>query len=139
MSLSAKATDKSFLEKLMGKHLGKNPKMGKPKPAKKGKPEAHFELSHYAGVVGYNVTGWLFKNKDPINEAMVAIMLAGSNPLVNYLFTEKDTGGKKKGGSMATISAGHRVRARRVMKKGRRGIMTAPKNVPSVVRAMQLK
>merc|ERR1712168_957808 len=49
-----------------------------------------------------------FKNKDPINEAMVAIMLAGSNPLVNYLFTEKDTGGKKKGGSMATISAGHR-------------------------------
>merc|ERR1712234_81781 len=35
-------------------------------------------------------------------------MLAGSNPLVVYLFTEKDTGGKKKGGSMATISAGHR-------------------------------
>ena len=58
-----KATDKSFLEKLMGIHLGKNPKIGKAKPAKKGKPEAHFELSHYAGVVGYNVTGWLFKNK----------------------------------------------------------------------------
>ena len=58
-----KATDKTYLEKLMGKHLGKNPKFGKPKPAKKGKPEAHFELTHYAGTVGYNVTGWLFKNK----------------------------------------------------------------------------
>ena len=55
------------------------------------------------------LSGWLFKNKDPINEAMVGLMLAGSNPLVVYLFTEKDTGGKKKGGSMATISAGHRV------------------------------
>merc|ERR1712168_1619373 len=56
-----------------------------------------------------------FKNKDPINEAMVAIMLAGSNPLVNYLFTEKDTGGKKKGGSMATISAGHRESLMKLM------------------------
>merc|ERR1711887_224974 len=54
-----KATDKTYLEKLMGKHLGKNEKFSKPKPAKKGKPEAHFELGHYAGVVGYNVTGWL--------------------------------------------------------------------------------
>jgi myosin heavy chain 6/7 len=52
-----KATDKTFLEKLFGKHLGKNDKFGQPKPAKKGKPEAHFELGHYAGVVGYNVTG----------------------------------------------------------------------------------
>ena len=51
-----------------GKHLGKNDKFGKPKPAKKGKPEAHFELGHYAGVVGYNVTGWLFKNKVSVGQ-----------------------------------------------------------------------
>merc|ERR1712212_398457 len=110
-----KATDKTLLDKMMGKHLGKHNSFGKPKPAKKGKPESHFEIHHYAGTVGYNVTGWLFKNKDPINEAMVAIMLAGSNPLVNYLFTEKDTGGKKKGGSMATISAGHRESLMKLM------------------------
>merc|ERR1712042_81158 len=78
-----KATDKTLLDKMMGKHLGKRNSFGKPKPAKKGKPESHFQIHHYAGTVGYNVTGWLFKNKDPINEAMVAIMLAGSNPLVN--------------------------------------------------------
>merc|ERR1712002_432092 len=101
-----KATDKTFLEKLMGKHLGKNPKMGKPKPAKKGKPEAHFELSHYAGVVGYNVTGWLFKNKDPVNEAIVTMMQEATNPVVSLVFQEKE--GAKKGSSMMTISAGHR-------------------------------
>jgi len=110
-----KATDKTLLDKMMGKHLGKHNSFGKPKPPKKGMPEAHFQIHHYAGTVGYNVTGWLFKNKDPINEAMVAIMLAGSNPLVNYLFTEKDTGGKKKGGSMATISAGHRESLMKLM------------------------
>jgi len=110
-----KATDKTLLDKMMGKHLGKHNSFGKPKPAKKGKPESHFQIHHYAGTVGYNVTGWLFKNKDPINEAMVAIMLAGSNPLIVYLFTEKDTGGKKKGGSMATISAGHRESLMKLM------------------------
>merc|ERR1711872_850546 len=103
-----KATDKTYLEKLMGKHLGKNDKFGKPKPAKKGKPEAHFELGHYAGVVGYNVTGWLFKNKDPVNEAVVNMMQEAQNPVVNLVFQEKDTGEKKKGSSMMTISAAHR-------------------------------
>merc|ERR1711931_436782 len=36
-----KATDKTYLEKMMNKHLGKHKSFGKPKPAKKGKPEAH--------------------------------------------------------------------------------------------------
>merc|ERR1712198_206714 len=110
-----KATDKTYLEKLMGKHLGKNDKFGKPKPAKKGKPEAHFELGHYAGIVGYNVTGWLFKNKDPVNEAVVAMMQEATNPVVNIVFQEKDTGEKKKGSALMTISAGHRESLMKLM------------------------
>jgi len=110
-----KATDKTYLEKLMGKHLGKNPKFGKPKPAKKGKPEAHFELAHYAGTVGYNVTGWLFKNKDPVNEAVVNMMQETENPVVQLVFQEKDTGEKKKGSAMMTISAGHRESLMKLM------------------------
>merc|ERR1712198_175566 len=110
-----KATDKTYLEKLMGKHLGKNPKFGKPKPAKKGKPEAHFELAHYAGTVGYNVTGWLFKNKDPVNEAVVNMMQDADNPVVNLVFQEKDTGEKKKGSALMTISAGHRESLMKLM------------------------
>merc|ERR1712136_177750 len=110
-----KATDKAYLEKLMGKHLGKHSSFGKPKPAKKGKPEAHFEIHHYAGTVGYNVTGWLFKNKDPVNEAVIGMMAAATNPIVALVFTEKDTGEKKKGASMMTISAAHRESLMKLM------------------------
>merc|ERR1712136_345774 len=104
-----KATDKTYLEKMMGKHGGK------PKPAKKGKPEAHFEVHHYAGTVGYNVTGWLFKNKDPVNEAVIGMMSSAGNAVVALVFTEKDTGEKKKGSSMMTISAAHRESLMKLM------------------------
>jgi myosin heavy chain 6/7 len=99
----------------MGKHLGKHSSFGKPKPAKKGKPEAHFEIHHYAGTVGYNVTGWLFKNKDPVNEAVIGMMAAAGNPICALVFTEKDTGEKKKGSSMMTISAAHRESLMKLM------------------------
>merc|ERR1711955_85060 len=110
-----KATDKTYLEKMMGKHLGKHKSFGKPKPAKKGKPEAHFEVHHYAGTVGYNVTGWLFKNKDPVNEAVIGMMSQAGNPVCALVFTEKDTGEKKKGSSMMTISAAHRESLMKLM------------------------
>merc|ERR1712136_282758 len=110
-----KATDKTLLDKMMGKHLGKHNSFGKPKPAKKGKPESHFQIHHYAGTVGYNVTGWLFKNKDPINEAVIGMMGAAGNPICALVFTEKDTGEKKKGSSMMTISAAHRESLMKLM------------------------
>merc|ERR1712240_610181 len=101
-----KATDKTYLEKMMNKHLGKHNSFAKPKPPKKGMPEAHFALHHYAGTVGYNVTGWLFKNKDPVNDAVIGMMQGATNAIVSLVFQE--TGEKKKGSSMATISADHR-------------------------------
>merc|ERR1712240_750891 len=110
-----KATDKTYLEKMMGKHLGKHKSFGKPKPPKKGKPEAHFEVHHYAGTVGYNVTGWLFKNKDPVNEAVIGMMAGAGNAVCALVFTEKDTGEKKKGSSMMTISAAHRESLMKLM------------------------
>jgi myosin heavy subunit len=68
-----KATDKTFVEKLHGQHLGKHPQFGKPKPSK-GKAEAHFDIFHYAGTVSYTATGWLEKNKDPINNTVYVIV-----------------------------------------------------------------
>ncbi|KAG2456547.1 MYH7 protein, partial [Polypterus senegalus] len=49
-----KATDMTFKSKLYDNHLGKSANFQKPKPDKKRKYEAHFELVHYAGVENLN-------------------------------------------------------------------------------------
>lgn len=46
-----KATDSSFKAKMYDNHIGKSANFQKPRPDKKRKYEAHFELVHYAGVV----------------------------------------------------------------------------------------
>ena len=74
-SLFPKATDKSFEEKLKAA-LGKLPVFLKPQS--KTDKNAHFAISHYAGIVSYNVTGWLDKNKDPVNDTVVEIMKSTS-------------------------------------------------------------
>uniref|UniRef100_A0AAQ5YM19 Myosin heavy chain, fast skeletal muscle-like n=1 Tax=Amphiprion ocellaris TaxID=80972 RepID=A0AAQ5YM19_AMPOC len=116
-----KASDTSFKNKLYDQHLGKNNAFQKPKVVK-GKPEAHFTLVHYAGTVDYNITGWLEKNKDPLNESVVQLYQKSSMKLLAYLYasfsgaeTESSSdagggkggkkGGKKKGGSFQTVSA----------------------------------
>ncbi|XP_056109827.1 myosin heavy chain, fast skeletal muscle-like [Rhinichthys klamathensis goyatoka] len=107
-----KATDMTFKNKLHDQHLGKTPSFQKPKPAK-GKAEAHFSLVHYAGTVDYNITGWLDKNKDPLNDSVVQLYQKASLKLLAHLYaahasTEEAAGkkaGKKKGGSFQTVSA----------------------------------
>ena len=47
-SLFPKATDQTFLEKLITNHLGKSPTFQKPKPGGPDK-DAHFAIVHYAG------------------------------------------------------------------------------------------
>ncbi|KAJ3605539.1 hypothetical protein NHX12_027584 [Muraenolepis orangiensis] len=80
-----KASDASFKNKLHEQHLGKNRAFEKPKPGK-GKAEAHFSLVHYAGTVDYNVTGWLDKNKDPLNESVLGLYQKSSNKLLPVLY-----------------------------------------------------
>ncbi|XP_035471646.1 myosin heavy chain, fast skeletal muscle-like [Scophthalmus maximus] len=112
-----KASDVSFKNKLYDQHLGKTNAFQKPKVVK-GKPEAHFSLMHYAGIVDYNITGWLEKNKDPLNESVVQLYQKSSMKLLALLYAsfagadgEGDAGkgakkgAKKKGGSFQTMSA----------------------------------
>merc|ERR1739844_506379 len=112
-SLFPKATDKSFEEKLKAS-LGKLPVFLK--PASKTDKNAHFGISHYAGVVNYNVTGWLEKNKDPVNETVVELFKSTSScQLLVHLWRDhpgqptsapKDEGKKKKkGGGGKTVSS----------------------------------
>merc|ERR1712110_1222676 len=112
-SLFPKATDKSYEEKLKAS-LGKLPIFLK--PASKTDKNAHFGISHYAGIVNYNVTGWLEKNKDPVNDTVVEIFKSTSKSvLLNLLWADhpgqpttapKDEGKKKKkGGGGKTVSS----------------------------------
>ncbi|MEQ2196136.1 hypothetical protein XENOCAPTIV_024791 [Xenoophorus captivus] len=57
----------------------------KPKPGK-GKAEAHFSLVHYAGTVDYNITGWLDKNKDPLNDSVVQLYQKSANKQLCFLY-----------------------------------------------------
>merc|ERR1711887_38986 len=125
-----KATDKTYLEKMMGKHLGKHKSFGKPKPPKKGMPEAHFEVHHYAGTVGYNVTGWLFKNKDPVNEAVIGMMAGAGNPVCALVFTEKDTNEIKKSGYIDAPLVMHQLNCNGVLEGIRICMLGLPNKVP---------
>uniref|UniRef100_A0A3P9PCN3 Myosin-4-like n=3 Tax=Poecilia reticulata TaxID=8081 RepID=A0A3P9PCN3_POERE len=109
-----KSSDTSFKNKLYDQHLGKNSCFLKPK-AVKGKPEAHFTLVHYAGNVDYNISGWLEKNKDPLNESVVQLYQKSSNKTLAMLYASfsgaedsaagSKKGSKKKGASFQTVSA----------------------------------
>ena len=83
-SLFPKATDKSLEDKLKSTHLGKSPPFAKPQS--KTDKNAHFAIVHYAGTVSYNVTGWLEKNKDPVNDTVVDIMKNSSCKLLVQLW-----------------------------------------------------
>ncbi|KAM4691169.1 myosin-4-like [Rhinophrynus dorsalis] len=118
-----KATDTSFTNKLYDQHLGKSNNFQKPKPGK-GKAEAHFSLVHYAGTVDYNISGWLDKNKDPLNETVVGLYQKSSVKLLSFLYSAYSAaeaesggkkGGKKKGSSFQTVSALFRENLNKLM------------------------
>merc|ERR1712025_94065 len=122
-SLFPKATDKSFEEKLKAGLLGKCAPFAKPQS--KTDKNAHFAVIHYAGTVSYNVTAWLEKNKDPVNDTVVDVLKRSSNNLLVHLWKdhpgqsnppEEDKGKKKKkGGGAKTVSSVYLVQLAELM------------------------
>merc|ERR1711990_1060836 len=119
-TLFPKSTDKSFADKLQA-GLGKLPNFLKPQS--KTDPNAHFACVHYAGIVSYNVTAWLEKNADPVNDTVVDVLKQGSNALMVYLWREHPgqsnppdkTKKKKKGGGGKTVSSVYLVQLGELM------------------------
>ncbi|XP_011883414.1 PREDICTED: myosin heavy chain, muscle isoform X14 [Vollenhovia emeryi] len=127
-SMFPKATDKTFEEKLNNNHLGKSPNYLKPKPPKPGQQAAHFAIGHYAGNVPYNITGWLEKNKDPLNDTVVDQFKKSTNKLLVEIFADHpgqsgDAGGGgggkggrgKKGGGFSTVSSSYKEQLNNLM------------------------
>ncbi|XP_061510871.1 myosin heavy chain, muscle isoform X27 [Anopheles gambiae] len=124
-SMFPKATDQTFAEKLMTNHLGKSAPFMKPRPPKPGIPAGHFAIGHYAGVVSYNITGWLEKNKDPLNDTVVDQFKKGSNALMVEIFADHPgqsadpaaaKGGRgKKGAGFATVSSSYKEQLNNLM------------------------
>ncbi|BFF94362.1 myosin heavy chain muscle [Drosophila madeirensis] len=124
-SMFPKATDQTFSEKLTNTHLGKSAPFQKPKPPKPGQQAAHFAIGHYAGCVSYNITGWLEKNKDPLNDTVVDQFKKSQNKLLIEIFAdhpgqsgggEQAKGGRgKKGGGFATVSSAYKEQLNSLM------------------------
>merc|ERR1711971_575158 len=125
-SLFPKATDATFAAKLHENLLGKPACESFAKANPRPDPNAHFAVVHYAATVSYNLTGWLTKNKDPLNETIIELVKNGSNNLMIEIFKDhpgqpvevkKDAGGggKKKGGGK-TVSSFYKTQLDDLMK-----------------------
>lgn len=109
-SVMPKATDKSFTEKMHSLWERKTPKY-KPSRLNQG-----FILTHYAAEVEYSTTGWLEKNKDPLNENVTRLLASSTDKHVATLFSdcadpEDDIGGTRsrvKKGLFRTVAQRHK-------------------------------
>merc|ERR1719412_1205480 len=107
-----KATDKSFVEKLVTSHSA-HPKFMK----SDFRGEADFSILHYAGQVDYSAKKWLMKNMDPLNENVVQMLKGSQDPFIvniwkdaeivgmaHQAMTDTQFGARTKKGMFRTVS-----------------------------------
>merc|ERR1719290_356142 len=80
-----KATDKTFVEKLVTSHAV-HPKFVK----SDFKSTADFSVLHYAGQVNYSAAQWLMKNMDPLNENIVQYLQASQDPFICHIWKDAE-------------------------------------------------
>ncbi|XP_015789443.1 myosin heavy chain, non-muscle [Tetranychus urticae] len=80
-----KATDKTFVEKLVSAHAT-HPKFIK----SDFRVSADFSIIHYAGKVDYSANQWLMKNMDPLNENVVVLLQNSSEPFIMQIWKDAE-------------------------------------------------
>uniref|UniRef100_A0A6P7G1J3 Myosin heavy chain, non-muscle isoform X2 n=1 Tax=Diabrotica virgifera virgifera TaxID=50390 RepID=A0A6P7G1J3_DIAVI len=90
--LFPKATDKTFVDKLVASHSA-HPKFKK----SDFRGVADFSIIHYAGKVDYCANQWLMKNMDPQNENVVSLLQTSQDPFVVHIWKDAETIGRAKG------------------------------------------
>lgn len=109
-SVMPKATDKSFTEKM---HSLWERKTNKYRPSRLSQG---FILTHYAAEVEYSTSGWLEKNKDPLNENITRLLASSSDKHTASLFADcadpdEDAGATRsrvKKGLFRTVAQRHK-------------------------------
>ncbi|CAG8656831.1 3712_t:CDS:2, partial [Cetraspora pellucida] len=113
-----KATDKTFVEKLHSFWKDKSPKYQVPRF------QQGFILQHYAAKVEYKTSGWLDKNKDPLNENITKLLARSSNQYIASLFsdylgdiTDNDKKNRVKRGVFRTVGRHHKEQLHSLMQQ----------------------
>lgn len=109
-SVMPKATDKSFTEKMHSLWARKTNKY-RPSRLSQG-----FILTHYAAEVEYSTSGWLEKNKDPLNDNITRLLATSSDKHTASLFADcadpdEDAGATRnrvKKGLFRTVAQRHK-------------------------------
>ncbi|XP_049774918.1 myosin heavy chain, non-muscle isoform X1 [Schistocerca cancellata] len=118
-----KATDKSFVEKLISAH-SVHPKFMKTD----FRGSADFAVIHYAGRVDYSAHKWLMKNMDPLNENVVSLLQASQDSFVVQIWkdaeivgmaqqalTDTQFGARTRKGMFRTVSQLYKEQLARLM------------------------
>lgn len=90
--LFPKATDKTFVDKLVTSHAV-HPKFKK----SDFRGIADFSIIHYAGKVDYSADQWLMKNMDPQNENVVSLLQNSQDQFVVHIWKDAESLGRAKG------------------------------------------
>lgn len=96
----ARATDKTLIDALNDNFGdGKNPFYERLKLQR-----THFALTHYAGRVVYDTSGWLEKNRDELAPHLIELCVEqAQNPFVSLLYTDAaDDGGANRQKTLGT-------------------------------------